>query len=213
MGPFEGELPAYQEVRSMHRNHIGTGSGVNENVVTDTDTDGRWLSGFRFGMPTIYGTTADGKRVVVKNADEVYRDDQYVAVSEGLVGDAIQLNQLGYSVMYQHDRSVSDKFRWQADNSFAQMVVNLERFPYYEKNSHQRLEVQVTKEERAEMILSRLTMQVGSFPSRNIENIVRRIFKIAELPTSAEDKGTDDTNDRKMLDILYNMFLPILKRR
>ena len=186
----------------MHRKHIGTGSRTYEDVVTHAD--GSWSSGFRFGTPTIYGTTADGKRVVVKNADEVYRDDQYVAVSEGRVGDAIQLNQLGYSVMYQHDRSVSDKFRWQADNSFAQMVVNLERFPYYEKNSHQRFEVQVTKEERAEMILSRLTMQVGSFPSRNIENIVRRIFKIAELPTSAEDKGTDDTNDRKMLDILYS---------
>ena len=108
--------------------------------------------------------------------------------------------------MYQHDQSVSDEARKQADNSFANMVVNLRKFPYYEKNSHQRLEVQVTNEERVEMILSRLVMQVGSFPSRKIENIVRKIFGIAELPMRSEGKGPDDPNDSKMLEVLKNMF-------
>lgn len=194
MRKFEGELPAYQEATSMHRNHIGTGSGTKEDVVTRAD--GSWMRGFRFGMPAISG----------QSADEFYRAHQYKAVSEGRVGNAIQLNQLGYSVMYQHDQSVSDEARKQADNSFANMVVNLRKFPYYEKNSHQQLEVQVTNEERVEMILSRLVMQVGSFPSRKIENIVRKIFGIAELPMRSEGKGPDDPNDSKMLEVLKNMF-------
>lgn len=210
MRHFEGELPAYQEVRSMHRYHLGTGSRTRENVVTRAD--GSWVSGFRFGMPIISKASKDGKSKDRKNkdvtsADEVYRDHQYAAVSEGRVGNAIQLNQLGYSVMYQHDASVSAEARKKADNSFAQMVVNLKSMPYYEKDSHQRREVQVTKEERAEMILARLAMQVGVFPSRKIENIVRKIFGIAKLSMSPEDKkGTDDSNDQKMLKMLMNMF-------
>lgn len=199
---YENALPAYQEAKPMHRQHIGTGSNTWENV--EIGKNGEWLRGFRFG----FGRRA---KPCIESGDEFYRRSQRQALDEHRVGNAIQLNQLGYSVMYQHAPWRNQRDVAKADSSFAQMVINLTKFPYPyvpPENGKQTM-ITVTPEEQAEMILSRLTMAGASYPSYEVENAVRRFFKLKEIKPRYEDRSklpqSYDDDQKQMLARFKNM--------
>lgn len=165
---FENALPAYQERKAMHRGHIGTGTHRKETIDSH---------GF--------------------DTDRQYRTHQYAAfcdeaLSNGTdgyqtgVSNAIQLNQLGYSGLYK-SISPTDIATTQSNKSFYNMAKEMvgTKVPYY-PHTHtstpiQRFSPPVSSEAATEMILSRLAMQTGHFPSVSVENRVRNMFGVPQM--------------------------------
>lgn len=175
MNGFANSLPAYQETLDAHQAHVGTGYNVRG----------------RFGFEN----------------DHEYRDAQYAAITDDTsghgVGNAVQLNQLGYSHFYQHSGQPLDtKQIYQADNSFFQMAIGMINHPvkFFKKDhkDHKECSATVSPEEVAEMILARLTMQGKSFPSVVVENKVREICGLPLIDYDGPDQSTQPDQQRMM---------------
>lgn len=198
MGQFDRSLFSYHESTSAHGAHPGTRWGRTED--STYDSDGKWQSGFTFGFQT----------------DREYRDHQYNAVTDtpasNGVGNAVQLNQLGYAQTYQHNKTFDSNLKMLAHDSFFHMAKNMsgKELEYYEKGTHELKKRTITPEEAAEMSLARLTMSCGSYPNIDVENRVRRIFNLPEIrsdnwPSSYRRSSEDDLKQQRMnrlLDIM-----------
>ena len=109
-----------------------------------------------------------------------YRAAQRSLVESGDVSSAVQLNQLGYAhlpggVFANTPNTVPGK---QANDSFNQMVGNLSSVTYAQGNNN--VTVPVDARQRAEIHLSRVAAQTGSFPSVSEENAVRKLYGLDE---------------------------------
>lgn len=130
-------------------------------------------------------------------SDEVYRRDQAAAIYEkGQVGDAVQLNQLGYAAIYDYYRRhgyMKPEMVLITNDSFLHMVECMNQIEAMEAerkiqkpnedvpsdDKSYRI-IQVTAEERCEMILARIAMLHGVYPDVCAEVLVR--FYIMEKP-------------------------------
>lgn len=122
------------------------------------------------------------------DTDDDYRDHQRTAVyDDGHMGNAVQLNQLGYARIYQYYTRrgflnqteieiANDSFLWMVENMFEVQVMesDLEEASELPKIEDVPLRtIQVTPEERCEMVLSRLAMIHGQWPDVCAEALVR----------------------------------------
>lgn len=101
-----------------------------------------------------------------------YRQTQRTLVEDGNVGDAVQINQLGYAYIRPTlQKSVAAD---QADDSFNVMVENMHSVTYADGPVNKT--VMVTAKQRAEMHLSRQVVLTKRYPTLAEENIVRKKY-------------------------------------
>jgi hypothetical protein len=112
---------------------------------------------------------------------QTYRRDQRRLIESGQVGNAVQLNQLGYAFIdgFQDD-SLLDFNAEAADDSYDMMVQNLGQVTY--GHGDKDVTVDVSPQERAEMYLARRAAKSGEWPTRDEENVARAMFGLDLLP-------------------------------
>lgn len=113
---------------------------------------------------------------------QTYRRDQRRLLESGQVGNAVQLNQLGYAFIdgFQDEPPLLDFTAEAADDSYDMMVRNLGQVTY--GRGDRDVTVDVSPQERAEMYLARRAAKSGEWPSREDENVARRMFGLDLLP-------------------------------
>jgi hypothetical protein len=126
---LENQAPAYQEIKSSHRNHIGTG---NSNTLDN--------SGFNSSS---------------------YRETQRNLIESGDISSAVQSNQLGYAFQSDFQTLSHSKEGQAANDSFLNMVKNMDLFTYAQNNNNKN--VKVSLQQKVEMIASRKMAQLGRY--------------------------------------------------
>ena len=139
---------AYQEVKDLHRRHIGTGTHSSKDK-----------SGFN---------------------SEGYRAAQRSLIESGQVGNAIQLNQLGYAFDPTFRQTLTTSEGQAATDSFHSMIGSLTGLTYAQGGTD--VTAPVDAQQRAEAHLSRFVAQNRRYPSRAEENDVRKLYGLDLLP-------------------------------
>lgn len=101
---LENSAMAYQEVNELHRQHVGTG--------TKKDTE---------------------ETRKFKMTSEEYRDEQRALIESGRVGDAIQLNQMGYAYLDKTVDLLKTKEGQAATDSYNRMLVLTDELGYHDQ--------------------------------------------------------------------------------
>lgn len=131
---IENSAMAYQEVYQSHRAHVGTGMQKNTEMVK------------AFGLDS-----------------EQYRDAQRDLVKSGQVGDAIQLNQMGYAFDKRTSSTWTTKEGEAATDSFNHMIVNQDEIKYHDGGKNEVAEF--SYEQKFEAFASRKVVAKRSNPS------------------------------------------------
>ena len=121
-----------------------------------------------------------------------YRQYQRSLVESGDISSAVQLNQLGYAFDPRFKKLSSTPEGKSANDSFNTMVENMEGVTYAQDTSD--VSKTVDAKQRAEMHLSRMSAQLGRFPTEQEENEVRKKFG---LPSIEEQKKQKEDEERK----------------
>jgi len=131
-----------------------------------------------------------------------YRSDQRTALEEGHVGNAVQLNQLGYAFIKDFQQRSEAEGRHAADDSYDTMVEHIGSVEYGTEGGATRT-AGVSAEERAEMELSRRVARgewldkdgKNGFPPLSVENEVRKKHGLPEVsePPKQPDKAAMPT--------------------
>jgi hypothetical protein len=180
---IENTAPAYQEVRSAHEGHIGTGGkGSPRDRARPDRTDlpdkfsdekkkpekGSELEKFfkenpdrLIPNPKHWGPT----RHQYGYRTDRYRDDQRAAIMDDRASDAVQLNQLGYARDQRHRDARGTIVGGIADTSFQRHVEHMGAVPYPEDSNTVRYTSPPTAHQRAEMFLSREIANTGRQPT------------------------------------------------
>lgn len=140
---IENTAPAYQEVNALHRDHIGTGT---------------------HGAADASGFDSDS-----------YRASQRALLEAQTPGVAIQINQLPYAFdpRFRHDPALPNVPLEQANDSFAQMVSEVDSFQFANDYTDPATGMHVERDQLVrfdsgdalEMLASRATAQLGRYLS------------------------------------------------
>jgi hypothetical protein len=149
---LEKKAPAYQEVKKLHRAHIGTGT----NGIVDK-------SGFN----------SQTYREAQRSLMEV--GDISSAAQINQLGYAHMTNVLGNRMFGDLPDTLSGRV---ANDSFNHMVSHMNTVTYAQGADN--VNVNVDARQRAEMHLSRIAAQSGKFPSVAEENAVRKLYGLEE---------------------------------
>lgn len=152
---LENRAPAYQEVKDLHRAHIGTGT------TNKVDESG-------FNSPTY----RDAQRNLLEKG-HVSSAVQLNQLGYAHLRDPVTKERLFSDV----PNSLAGLI---ANNSYRQMVTNVQSVTYAHASGT--TTVPVDAHQRAEMYLARNAAQSGQFPTRAEENAARKLFGLDELP-------------------------------
>jgi hypothetical protein len=151
---LENRASAYQEVKPLHRGHIGTGT---------TNTADR--SGFNSH------TYREAQRKLLEQGDVSS------AFQLNQLGYAHQRDAKGRRPFA--DAANTNEGR-AANDSFNTAVANLHSFTYARGASN--VDVPVDARQRTEIHLSRIAAQTGRFPTEEEENAVRKLYGVNDVP-------------------------------
>lgn len=154
---LENIAPAYQEVKALHRDHIGTGSS---STPDDTNMNADQYRDMQRGLLT--GDNAYHKALANRSLNPIG-----ISSTEGknAVSNAVQINQLGYGQqLHNHDYSyVNSTALGQANDSYKQMVSNMQAVTYV-KDANNADSAAVFDHSKLEMILARYAAVTGKWP-------------------------------------------------
>jgi hypothetical protein len=175
---LENIAPAYQEVKALHRDHIGTGSN---STPDETNMNADQYREMQRGLLT--GKTAYHEELANRASNPIG-----VSSTEGrnAVSNAVQINQLGYGQQlrnrdYSH---VNPTALAQADNSYEHMVNNMQSVTYA-KDANNAGSANVFDSSKLEMILARYAAITGVWPKE-------QAIELNKLLKSSEETGSLD---------------------
>lgn len=154
---LENIAPAYQEVKALHRDHIGTGSS---STPDETKMNADQYRDMQRGLLT--GDNTYHKALASRPSNPIG-----VSSTEGknAVSNAVQINQLGYGQqLHNRDYShISPTALGQANDSYKQMVNNMKSVTYV-KDANNADSADVFDHSKLEMILARYAAVTGNWP-------------------------------------------------
>jgi len=175
---LENIAPAYQEVKALHRDHIGTGSS---STPDETNMNADQYRDMQRGLLT--GETNYHKELASRPFNSIG-----VSSTEGrnAVSNAVQINQLGYGQQlrnrdYSH---VSPIALAQANDSYEQMVKNMQSVTYF-KDAKNADSATVFDHSKLEMILARYAAITGVWP-KDHANKLNDLLKASEETKSLD---------------------------
>jgi hypothetical protein len=177
---LENIAPAYQEVKLLHREHIGTG---NKGDADETNMKAQEYRDMQRGL------IANDNSYNLSLAN---RGENPIGVSsaekENAVSNAAQINQLGYGQILRNRRySLPPGDLEKANKSYEDMVWKMQNVTY-QKDANTSLIVSVAYSSQLEMILARYAAITGNWPSD-------QAIKLNKLLEQYENKNE---NERKI---------------
>lgn len=165
---LENIAPAYQEVKVLHRDHIGTGSSSKPD---ETNMNAGQYREMQRGL--LAGDTDYHKSLSNRPDNPI---GQSPTERTNAVSNAVQINQLGYGQQLQNrDYSGIDKTELgQANNSYREMVNGMNSVTYV-KDANNADSVSVLDHSKLEMILARYVAVTGKWPQQQVIEINKLI--------------------------------------
>ncbi|ASY77296.1 hypothetical protein [Pectobacterium polaris] len=161
---LENIAPAYQEVKALHRDHIGTGSS---STPDETNMNADQYRNMQRGLLT--GETGYHKELANRPFNSIG-----VSLTEGknAVSNAVQINQLGYGQQLRNKKysHISSTALGQANDSYKRMVDNMQSIDYV-KDAHNADKATVLEHSKLEMILARYAAITGKWPKEQASEL------------------------------------------
>jgi hypothetical protein len=180
---LENIAPAYQEVKALHRDHIGTGSSL---MPDETNMNANQYRDMQRGLLT--GETAYHKDLANRSLNPIGVSS---TEERNAVSNAVQINQLGYGQqLHSEDEKrdyshVNPAALAQANDSYEHMVRSMQSV-MYAKDANNADSAAVFDSSKLEMILARYAAITGIWPKD-------QAIELNELLMSYENTGNLDT--------------------